>query len=125
MKVFAHDLENEVDLAIEHVALANLGQLRDVLFEFAQIGLGLALEADHGEYGNGKAQLRRVEIGVIAAYDPVLFKPSHAAQTRRRCQPDTLRQFHVRHAALRLQFTQQTAVDLVKIGHGASNFPVI
>ena len=99
------------------MALAHFGQSAHVLLEFAQGAFGLALEADHREDRDRKAELGRVEIGVVAADHPVLLEPPHAAQARRRGQPDTLGEFDIGDTPFRLQFRQQTAVDIVEIGH--------
>src|SRR3546814_3133084 len=50
------DLEDEVDFTVEHVTFADFGNVRHVLFEFGEIALGLALEADHREHGDRIAQ---------------------------------------------------------------------
>src|SRR6185503_20779619 len=86
LQVLADDLEDEVDLAVEHVALAHLGQALDVILERLEVFLRLALEADHREHGDGEAQARGVEIGMIAANHARFLERADAAQAGRRGQ---------------------------------------
>ena len=119
LQVPADDLDDEIDLAIEHVHFAHFGQVQHRGFEFAQRVFGLALQADHGENRDRKAQLRRIEFSVIAANDPVLFQCANAAQARRRGQADAMRQLDIGDSAFVLQFRKQATIDFVEIGHAS------
>src|SRR4051812_3692213 len=88
-----------------------------MLLERAQVGLGLALEADHREHGDAEAELRGVEFRVIALDDPAVLERAHTAQARGSRQTDALRQIDVGNPAFRLQFCQQPAIDAVERRH--------
>ena len=120
LQVPAHDLEDEIDLAIEHVALAHLGQGAHVLLELAQRLLRLALEAHEREDGDGEAQLGGVEIGVIAPDHALFFKRAHASQTWRRGQPDAFGKLDVGDSPLMLKFRQQPPIDPVQMRHAVA-----
>src|SRR3546814_17468399 len=62
-----------------------------VILKLAQARLGLALEADHCENGDGITQLGRIKIGVIAADNAGFLQRAHAPQARRRGQAHALR----------------------------------
>src|SRR5690606_12245097 len=113
------DLEDKVDLAVQHVAFAHFGQSGDVLLERAQIAFGLALQADHGEDHDREAEAGRVEIGVVAADHARFLQRTHAAQARRSGEPDPARQIDVGDAPFRLEFSQQPAVYAVERRHSA------
>ena len=49
-------LQDEIDFAVEHMAFAHLGQGGHMIFKGAQIGFGLAFQADHGEHRDAIAQ---------------------------------------------------------------------
>src|SRR3569833_1969621 len=117
LQVLADDLQDEVDLAVEHVALTHFGQPAHVLLERLQVFLGLAFQADHREHHDRVAELRRVEIGMIAADHAVFLERAHPPEARRRGQPDALRQLDVGHPALGLQLSQQAPVDRIQIRH--------
>lgn len=116
LQVAADDFQDKIDLAVEHVAFAHFGQLRHVVFKFAERAFGLALQTDHGEHRDRKAELRCVEIGVISFDNAFFLQRANAAQTRWRSQADAVRQFNIRDAPFVLQFSKQFAVDFVKIG---------
>src|SRR3546814_14161766 len=78
----AHDLEDEVDLAVEHMAFADLGQRVHMLFKGAQISLGLAFQAHHRKDGDAIAQAFRIESGVIAANDAGFLQTADPSQER-------------------------------------------
>lgn len=117
LKIAAYDLQNEVDFAIEHVHFAHFGQVVHRGFEGAQRFLGLALEADHREDGDGEAKLRSVELGVIAADDAAFLERAHPPQARRRGQAHALRQFDIGDASFVLQLGEQLTIDLIEICH--------
>src|SRR3546814_2214442 len=78
----AHDLEDEVDLAVEHMAFADLGQRVHMLFKGAQISLGLAFQAHHRKDGDAIAQAFRIESGVIAANDAGFLQTADPSPAR-------------------------------------------
>src|SRR5690606_15605236 len=119
LQVPAHDFEDEIYLAVEHVALTDLGQRSDVLFEGAQVFFRLALEADHRENGYSEAEARRVQIGMVTTDHAGFFQRADPAQARRRGKADAAGQIDVSHPPLRLQFRQQPAVDAVERNHPA------
>ena len=53
----------------------------------------------------------RVEIGMIALDESVLFERPHAAQTRRRCDFRTTRQFHIGDPTVCLKFSKDAHID--------------
>ena len=107
------DLQDEIDLAVEHVAFADLRQGGDMVFKGAQIGFGLALQADHGEHGDAIAQRHRIQIGVIALDDAIFFQRAHAAQAGRGGEASPSGKIDVGDAAFGLQMTQDHAIDIV------------
>src|SRR5690606_1895302 len=82
LEVPADDLEDEVDLAIEHVALAHLWEGAHVLLELPQRFLGLALQAHQREYRDVEAELGRIDICVVAANHSRLLERADTAKAR-------------------------------------------
>src|SRR3546814_9900775 len=82
LEIGGDDLEDEVDFTVEHVTFADFGNVRHVLFEFGEIALGLALEADHREHGDRIAQRGRIEFGVIPLDRAGFLQRADAAQAR-------------------------------------------
>ena len=80
--------QDEIDLAVEHVALAHQRPLGDAGLERPQIRLGLAVQPHHGEHGDVKAQILLGQLRVIAADQPRLFQGPHPAQAGRRGDAD-------------------------------------
>src|SRR3546814_15412822 len=48
LEIGGDDLEDEVDFTVEHVTFADFGNVRNVLFEFGEIALGLRSEERRG-----------------------------------------------------------------------------
>jgi hypothetical protein len=82
----------------------------------AQVGFSLTLQPHHGENPNLKPQLARVHVGMVAANIACLFKCADPAQAGRRRNADPLGKFDIGHTPVGLQFRQDLAVDLVKLG---------
>ena len=116
LQVARDHLQDEVDLAVQHMAFAHFGQGVDMVLERLEIGLGLALEADHREHGDGVAQHRRIDHGMIGGDGAGFLQRTDTAQARRCRQPDLARQIHIGHPAIVLQFAQDLQVDVVDIG---------
>ncbi len=108
------DLQHEIYLAVQHMAFAHLGQRRDMRFKGGEIGLRLAPQAHHREDGDGKAQLRGIAFGVIAADHPGLLKRANAPQAWRRGKADAIGQLNVGHAPIFLKICQNLPVDPVE-----------
>src|SRR5690606_4295699 len=87
------------------------------LLEGAQVFLGLALQADHGEDRDREPETRRVEIGVVSADDPGFLQGADAAQARRGGKSHATGQLDVGHPALRVQVREQSPVDAVERYH--------
>ena len=100
------------------MAFAHFGQRVDMFLERLQIGFGLALEADHRKDGDGVAQHRRVDHGMIGCDRAGFLQRPDAAQAGRGRQPDLARQFHIGHAPVILQLAENLQVDVVDIGAG-------
>ena len=96
---------------------AHFGQVAHRHFEFTQRIFRLALQAHHGENRDGKTELRGVEFGVITPDYPVLFESAYTAQTGRRGQSDAMGEFYIGDSPFILEFTEQSPVDFVEIGH--------
>jgi hypothetical protein len=77
---------------------------------------GQALKPDDGEEGDRPAQRLRVRVGVVAADHPGFLQPADAAQAGRRRDAGAARQLDIGHAAVGLQFGQDSAVDGVQDG---------
>ncbi len=87
------------------------------VLEGAQLVLGLVMQPDHGEGGELEAQRRLVEQHRVAGDQPGLLQRPHAAQARRRRQPDARSERDVGHAAVRLQLLEDAPIDGVQ-AHG-------
>ena len=112
--VLRHDLQQEIRLAGQHVALAHLGPAIDGILEDAQIGLGLAGQADQREHRQLVAQQLGRDIGVVAADEARLLQRAHAAQAGRCRDAGAARQIHIGHPALLLQIVEDAPVDTVE-----------
>ncbi len=85
LQITADYLKNKIDFTVQHVTFTHFRERFDVIFEAPEISLCLALEAHHGKHRDGKAQLGRIELRVIAANDPGIFQCTHSPQARRGC----------------------------------------
>ena len=108
-------MQQEVGLAGQHVALADLGPALHQGLEGAQVVLRLARQADLGEDGDAEAERRGVEVGVIAADEAGLLERAHAPQAGRRRDAGPLGQLDIGHAAVGLQVAQNVPIDPVEL----------
>ena len=103
LQVARDDLQDEVYFAVEHVALADFRDRRDMRFERREVAFGLAAQADHREHGDRVAQGRGVELGVIALDRAGFLQRADAAQAGRGGQPDAIGQLDIGHPPVRLE----------------------
>ena len=111
------DFQDEVDLAVEHVALAHFGEATNVVLERAEGVLGLGFQRDHGEDGDRKAQFGGIEIGVIATDDAQFLQRADTAQAGGGGEADAAGQIDVGDPPFSLQLGEEPPVDLVKVSH--------
>ena len=72
------------------------------------------MQAHHREDLHFEAQLARVDLGVVAADEPLLLERAHTAQAGRRGNAHALGKFDVGHTTVGLQFGQNLSVDGIK-----------
>ena len=115
-------LQDEVDLAVEHVALADERPVPALRLEGREVALGLARQADHGEDLDLEAELAGVDPGVVALDQPLLLQRPHPPETGRRRDADPPGQLDVGHPPVGLELGEDLAVDRVELGlgHGRS-----
>ena len=115
----ATHFEQEVGLARQHVALAHQRPGQHPVLEGAQVGLRLAVQADHGEGDHLEADHLLVELGEVAGDHAGLLQRAHAAQAGRRRDADLLGQLHVGDAAVGLQLLENAPIGSIEAGaHG-------
>ena len=107
-------LQDEVDVAREHVALANDVPAHDLRLERTQPGIALARQPNHGEGGDVEVERLLVDQRPVASMMPA----SSSARTRRtgrRRDADTACQFDIGHAPVGLKLLQDLPVDGVEV----------
>ena len=114
--VVRHHLQDEVGLARQHVALADMGPGAHQLLERLEVGLRLADQPDMGEDGDAESHRLGVDLGVIALYEAGLLQRPHPAQAGRRGNSGALGQIDVCHPAIGLQIGQDAKIDSVQFG---------
>src|ERR1700687_3730473 len=95
-------LQNEIDLARQHPALAHQGPFADGFVEGGEISLRLAREVHHDEYGDLVAEAFFVEQRPIAADDARVLKGAHSPQAWRRGDTDAAGKLYVGDAPVAL-----------------------
>jgi hypothetical protein len=115
--------EDEIDLAVQHVAFPHQRPGAGAGLEGREIGFGLAGEADHGEDLHLEAECPGVERCVIAVDQSHLLERADPAQTGRGGDSDASGKLDVGHAALGLQLGEDLVVDGVKLvqSHGVGH----
>ena len=113
-KIGCDTFEDEINFAVEHVALAHQRPVAAFFFKGGQIGFGLAGKPDHSKDLHLKTQIARVHICMISADVAAFFQSSHTPQTRRRRDADTFGKLDIRHATICLQFGQDLAINRIK-----------
>ncbi len=115
-QVGRHALQEEIDLAREHVAIAHDGRAPRPLLEGDQIGFGLAVQPDHGEGRHVEAERLVVQDRGEAFDDPGLLQRTHATQAGRRGDPHLAGEIDIGDAAVGLKFTQNPPVGGIEAG---------
>ena len=84
LSVLGDDLEQEIRLATQHVALAYLRPGGDQVFEGFQVVFGLAGQTDLGKNHDAETERYRVDIGMIAGDNAGFLERPDPAQAWRR-----------------------------------------
>src|SRR5262249_11529656 len=108
--------QHEVDLARKHIAIAHDGRAAHALLERNEIGLGLAMQPDHGESRDVEAKRSIVEERSIAADEPGFLERADSPQARRRRDAYFAGKLHIGNATVGLQLTQDASIGLVEAG---------
>jgi hypothetical protein len=111
-----HASQHEINLAREHVAVADDRRIAHALLEGDEIGLRLAVETDHGEGGHAEAKRSVVKQRRIAADETNLLKRADAAKARRCRDTDLAGEIDIGDAAVSLQLAQDAPVGGVESG---------
>ena len=111
------------------MALAHLRPGTDHLLELLEVGLGLAGQPDKGKDLHRIAQGFGIDIGVVAADDPLFLEDTDTAQAGRRGNAGTLGEVDIRHSAIVLQITEDLAINRIQLyltGHAfpTRSFPI-
>ena len=122
-QVGGHAFQEEVDLPVEHVALAHRGPALGQRLEGAQVRLRLTRQRHHREDAHLEAKPPRVERRVVAPDEPPLLERAHPAQAGRSADPHPPRELHVRHPPVGLQLREDAAVERVEGGAGHRGAP--
>jgi len=126
LEVARDDLQDEIDLSVEHMALADLWNFGDMRLERGEIVLSLASQLHHGEHRDRKAEAGGIKVGVISTDHTGLFERTHAAQAGRGGQPDAFGQLDIGHPAVLLQVGENLTIDPIE-GHCVTlseNWPI-
>ncbi len=124
VQILGHAFEQEVDFSRQHVALSHDRPAPHPFLEGHEIGLGLAVEPDHGEHGEFETKLLGIENGAVAGDQPLLLERPHPPETGWRRDSRPPRQLHIGDPPVFLQLVQNAPVGLVQLefGRHAGNF---
>ena len=119
-----HDLQQEIGLAHQHVAFANLWPGTDHFLELLKVGLGLACQPDKGKNLNGVAKGFGIKIGVITADDALILENADAAKTGRCRDAGTFCQIDIGHPPIILKIIQDLPVNRVELYFSGHAVPI-
>ena len=121
--VGGHAFQDEVDLAVQHVALAHERPGAAARLEGGEVRFGLADEAHHREDLHLEAQRAGIDLGVIAPDVAGFLERADPPQAGRCRDADPSRKLDVRHAAVGLKLGENLAVDRIQLVAGHARVP--
>ena len=117
-KIRRDDFQDEIDLAVQHVAFAHQRPASATILEGLEIVVVLAVQGHEREDGDRQAERLGVEARVVALDEARLLESTHAPEARGGRDPHPARQLDIGDAALGLELGKDFSVDLIELVAG-------